>query len=249
MQGLSLSVFPSVCVFSWTGKYLAGGLPDLLTLQINPMWKKTGIASWLDWAAARSKREMKSNGLMIVQDDATKWESAGGEGCVQDNDKLQSAFPTLGIQPRRTSLAFWTGRMTHWWYETHWCHGCFSNTRDKHWQSLEELTKNAFKITIIKKETKFPELSSESCEQETMTMLFVKVDNTPSFFLTATFEAELSKQISYVNLKQTLEAVIVHNKKYVSKLLENLPIKSFLHHAAFTWGLVTYKIFVFVWQH
>lgn len=107
MQRLSLSVFPSVCVLSWTGKYLAGGLPDLLTPQINPMWKKK-LGAQTDWTERllAVKREMKTNGLMIVQDDATKRESAGGEGCGQDNDKSHSAFPRLGIQPRRTSLAF-----------------------------------------------------------------------------------------------------------------------------------------------
>lgn len=76
------------------------------------MWKKKkreAQAGWTERLLA-VKREMKTNGLMIVQDDATKREPAGGEGCGQNNDKLPGASPSLVVQPRRTSLAFWTGR-------------------------------------------------------------------------------------------------------------------------------------------
>lgn len=65
--------FP-LCVFSVGLENIwLGGLPDLLTLQINPMReKKWGArADWTERLLA-VKREMKTNGLMIVLDDATK---------------------------------------------------------------------------------------------------------------------------------------------------------------------------------
>lgn len=57
------TVFGCVCVFSSTGKYLAGGLPDFVTLQINAKVikkeKENKLRMQADWTERllRGKRE------------------------------------------------------------------------------------------------------------------------------------------------------------------------------------------------
>lgn len=126
-RGVSLFVCLSLLrVFSWTGKYLPGGLPDLLTPQINPMWKKT--KKWgerADWTARLPavKREMKTNGLMIVQERCDQmrvcwwWRLRPGQWQIAEC-LPQSRRPATG---NITGL-FWTGRPArgwHFWFSVH----------------------------------------------------------------------------------------------------------------------------------
>lgn len=64
--------FP-LCVFSWAGKYLAWrAARSVDSADKSNVEKKWGArADWTERLLA-VKREMKTNGLMIVQDDATK---------------------------------------------------------------------------------------------------------------------------------------------------------------------------------
>lgn len=74
MERLSLSVFPSVCVFSQTGKYLAWRADRSVDSADKSNVKKKKWGARADWTERllAVKREMKTNGLMIAQDDATK---------------------------------------------------------------------------------------------------------------------------------------------------------------------------------
>lgn len=58
--------------------------------------------------------------------------------------------------------------------------------------------------------------------------------------LTVTMFVKVDNAASLLNFKQTLKAI--SSKKYVSKLLENLPVKNpfcIMSHAEFTWGRLT----------